>query len=167
MFGTVFASRKILQKNSNYFLTSCDCFGDFNFSNFRKFINKQNPDLTLFAFNYSNLQKSLGNSHTQLKIKNKKIYDIDVKKKYKDSQFGHAGFFWIKNGNVFKYLSIFKTSKYFKNLKREVLIDDYFKFIIKKKLILSSYLLLDNYIHIGSEREYLEYIYWKNYFKKK
>ena len=48
-----------------------------NKSNFQK-----NTDLLLFAFTYTNMQKNLGNSHTQLKIKNKVLYDIDVKKKY-------------------------------------------------------------------------------------
>ena len=122
--------------------------------------------MTLFAFKYSNLQKNLGNSHTQLKIKNKKVYDVEVKKKYKNFQYGHAGFFWIQNGNIFKYLYSFKVYKYYKNLNREVLIDDYFKFLIKNKLIKASYFLLDNYVHIGSKPEYLEYLYWNNYFKK-
>ena len=165
MFDTIFAARNILQNNSNYFLTSCDCFGSFDYSNFKNFIKTKNPNLILFAFKYSNMQKILGNSHTQLKIKNKKIYDIDVKKKYKNTQFGHAGFFWIGNGNIFKYLYKFKISKYFKNLKREVLIDDYFKFLIINNLISCSHFVLDNYTHVGSEREYLEYTYWDKYFK--
>ena len=67
---------------------------------------------------------------------------------------------------IVKYLYSFKVSKYYKNLNREVLIDDYFKFLIKNKLIKASYFLLDNYVHIGSKPEYLEYLYWNNYFKK-
>ena len=166
MFNSIFEARNILQNKSNYFLTSCDCFGNFNTLDFKKFIIEKKSDLTLFAFKYSNLQKNLGNSHTQLKIKNKKVYDVEVKKKYKNFQYGHAGFFWIQNGNIFKYLYSFKVSKYYKNLNREVLIDDYFKFLIKNKLIKASYFLLDNYVHIGSKPEYLEYLYWNNYFKK-
>tara|TARA_Y100000741_G_scaffold274505_1_gene214480 strand:+ start:325 stop:1824 length:1500 start_codon:yes stop_codon:yes gene_type:complete len=166
MFDTVFAARDLLQRNSNYFLTSCDCFGNFNLNKFRSTILKDKTSLMLFAFEYSNLQKSLGSSHTQLKIKNKKLYDIDVKKNYVNKNYGHAGFFWIKDGSVFKYLYSFRKSKYFRNLKREVLIDDYFKYLIQDNLVKVSYSLLNNYIHIGSESEYLEYKYWSNYFKK-
>jgi NDP-sugar pyrophosphorylase family protein len=166
MFDTVFASRTLLQKTSNYFLTSCDCFGNFDLINFKRIILKDKPNLILFAFEYSNLQKSLGNSHTQLKIKNKKLYNIDVKKDYKNKNYGHAGFFWIKDGSVFEHLYSFKKSKYFKSLKREVLIDDYFKYLIQNNLAKVSYSLLNSYIHIGSEPEYLEYKYWRNYFKK-
>ena len=166
MFDTVVASKALLQKTSNYFLTSCDCFGNFDLINFKKIISKDKSSLVLFAFKYSNLQKSLGNSHTQLKIRNKKLYNIDVKKDYKNKNYGHAGFFWIKNGSVFEHLFSFKKSKYFKSLQREVLIDDYFKYLIQNNLAKVSYSLLKNYIHIGSETEYLEYKYWSNYFKK-
>jgi len=166
MFDTVFASRALLQKTSNYFLTSCDCFGNFNLVKFKSTILKDKSSLMLFAFEYSNLQKSLGSSHTQLKIKNKKLYNIDVKKNYKKLNYGHAGFFWIKDGSVFEYLDNFKRSKYFISLKREVLIDDYFKYLMQNNLIKVSYSLLNNYIHIGSEPEYLEYKYWSRYFNK-
>ena len=98
--------------------------------------------------------------------KNKKLYNIDVKKNYKKLNYGHAGFFWIKDGSVFEYLDNFKRSKYFISLKREVLIDDYFKYLMQNKLIKVSYSLLNNYIHIGSEPEYLEYKYWSRYFNK-
>ena len=148
-------------------LLSCDCFGNFNSNNFKKIIFKRKPDLVLFAFKYSYLQKFLSNSHTQLKIKSNKVYDIKVKERYKNSQLGHAGFFWVGNGSIFRYLYSFKVSKYFKSLNREILIDDYFKFLIQNKLISYSHIALDSYTHIGSEREYLEYVYWNNYFKKK
>ena len=162
MFESVLASKEILTQSKNYLLTSCDCLGEFNFSNFKKHKNK--GDLILFGFSFSNMQKSLGNSHTQLIINKNNVHDIDVKKRFKDNRYGHAGFFWIKNGSIFNYLEIFKKSEIFKRLKREVLIDDYFKFLIKKKLVKTSYYLLDNYIHIGSEKEYLEYLYWEKYF---
>ena len=163
MFESVLASKKLLSTCNNYFLTSCDCFGEFNYSNFKKFTDKTKSDLNLFAFKHSNLQKSLGNSHTQLEIKNYKIHNINVKKKYKELHYGHAGFFWIKSGHIFDHLNTFKNSEYFKKIRREILIDDYFKFLIVNKLISSSYFILDNYIHIGSEKEYLEYLYWEKY----
>ena len=59
----------------------------------------------------------------------------------------------------------FLRSKYYKSLKREIIIDDYFKFIINNKLIKASFIKLKNYIHIGSLVEYQEYEYWHKYFK--
>ena len=76
---------------------------------------------------------------------------------------GHAGFFWIKDGNIFNHISNFKKN-YKKGFGRELIIDDYFKYLIEKKIVNTSYLILKNYIHVGSNEEYLEYKYWQNYF---
>ena len=57
---------------------------------------------------------------------------------------GHAGFFWIKNSNVFNYLEKFKKSIYFKNLYREPIIDDYFKFLLKNKFAKVNYFKIEN-----------------------
>ena len=166
MFETIFKSKEILQKQDNYFLTSCDCFGKINIPKLKRHMSQKNTDLLLFAFTYTNMQKNLGNSHTQLKIKNKVLYDIDVKKKYLKNQMGHAGFFLIKSGKVFNFINNFMMSKSFKQLKREVLIDDYFKYLVVNKFVKTNYFKLDNYTHIGSDKEYLEYKYWNNYFMK-
>ena len=165
LFETIDSSKKLLLSKSNFFLTSCDCFGIFDRKDLTKKINNKKIDIIFFAFKYSNLQKNLGNSHTQLIIKEKKLYDIEVKTKYKNSNFGHAGFFWVRKGAVFSHLLKFQSSNYFKTLSREIIIDDYFKFLINKKLIIPSYVVLNHYVHIGSAKEYLEYKYWENYFK--
>ena len=166
MFETIYKTKNILSLSSSYFLTSCDCYGVFDYKNLDQFIKSNKNDLIFFGFQYSYFQKSMGNSHTQLKIENKKLLDIEVKKKYKDNQLGHAGFFWVKEGSIFNYLRQFKNSQIYKTLGREPIIDDYFKYLVKKKLITYSYYTLDNYIHIGSEDEYKEYIYWENFFIK-
>tara|TARA_B100000029_G_scaffold490031_1_gene548515 strand:- start:3741 stop:5219 length:1479 start_codon:yes stop_codon:yes gene_type:complete len=165
LFQTISLSKNLLLSKSNFFLTSCDCFGVFDRKELAKKINNKKVDIIFFAFKYSNLQKNLDNSHTQLKIKRKKLYDIKVKEKYNNSNLGHAGFFWIRKGDVFSHLLKFQSSNYYKTINREIIIDDYFKFLIKKKLITSSYVVLNHYIHIGSTKEYLEYKYWENYFK--
>jgi bifunctional N-acetylglucosamine-1-phosphate-uridyltransferase/glucosamine-1-phosphate-acetyltransferase GlmU-like protein len=166
MLETIYKIKNILISNSSYFLTSCDCFGVFDYTNLNKFIKSNKSDLIFFGFKYSYFQKSMGNSHTQLKIKNKRLIDIDVKKKYKDNQLGHAGFFWIKEGSIFNYLQQYKNTQIYRTLGKEPIIDDYFKYLIKKKLITHSYYTLNNYIHVGSEDEYREYIYWENFFIK-
>tara|TARA_B100000886_G_scaffold304943_1_gene236426 strand:- start:157 stop:1650 length:1494 start_codon:yes stop_codon:yes gene_type:complete len=164
LIQTLENSTNILYKTNNYLLTSCDCIGDFRKKKLLEFVRKNNLDVVIFSFKFSNLQKKLSNSHTQLMIKNSKILDIMVKKKFKENFLGHAGLFWIKSGSIFKNLENFKLSKYNKNLKREALIDDYFKYLIKNKKARISFFELDNYIHIGSMKEYDEYIYWKNFF---
>tara|TARA_Y100000590_G_scaffold268470_1_gene301532 strand:- start:3590 stop:5098 length:1509 start_codon:yes stop_codon:yes gene_type:complete len=167
MFDTIYASRNFLQNKSNYFLTSCDCIGIADKRILGNFLKKNKKDLVFFAFKFSYFQKSLGNSHTHLIINKNKITNIKVKSRYNGLGYGHAGFFWIKSTKVFKYLDFFKNSSFYKNLKREVLIDDYFKFLVIKKLISTNHFLLEDYIHIGSKKEYREYNYWSNYFNEK
>ena len=77
------------------------------------------------------------------------------------NEFGHAGFFWIKNENILKDLKNFSFKS---KLKREVLLDDYFKFLFDKKICKVKCFKVDNYVHIGSIKEYQELKYWENYF---
>lgn len=164
MFKTILDSSKLLLKMNNFFLTSCDCFGEIDLKELQKIIKYKN-DLCLFGFDFSNLQIKLKNSHTQLVTKKNNVEDIIVKSRYKQNLMGHAGFFWINNRKVFRYLYDFVNSNYYKTLKREIIIDDYFKYIISKNLINASYIKLKKYVHIGSSEEYKEYNYWEDYFK--
>ena len=49
-------------------------------------------------------------------------------------------------------------------VKREVLLDDYFKFLFDKKICKVHCYKLNNYVHVGSIKEYSELKYWENYF---
>ena len=166
MLGTIIKSQNYLKKFKNFFLTSCDCVGQFDALDLRKLITEIDPDIVFFGFKFSNLQKNLINSHSLLSVYNKTVADIKVKHKYTNKFFGHAGYFWIKDGKIFNYLEKFKNSDYYKKTSRELLIDDYFKFLIKNKIVKTSYITLEKYIHIGSLSEYQEFIYWQNFFKK-
>jgi CTP:molybdopterin cytidylyltransferase MocA len=163
MFKTILESSKILLKEKNFFLTSCDCFGEFDVNLLRN-IQKRKIDLCLFGFDFSITQKKLNNAHTQLVVENNIVKNIKVKSFFNEKLMGHAGFFWINSKNVFKHISNFISSDDYRSLKREIIIDDYFKYIAVKKLIKVSYIKLKNYIHIGSTKEYKEYKYWKDYF---
>ena len=167
MFDTILSAKNFIKHKSNYFLTSCDCLGISNEKKLEKFINKNKSDLIFFTFNFSYLQKNLGNSHSRIIISKNKKVQITVKSQFKGKGFGHAGYFWIKNPKVFQFLDTFKKSNFCKRLNRELLLDDYFKYLVDRKKITSSYYLLDDYIHIGSEKEYREYNYWNNYFNEK
>jgi len=167
MLDTIENSKEYLLKLKNFFLTSCDCVGKFDALDLRKLITENTPDIVFFGFKFSNLQKNLSNSHSLINTSNKLVTDIKVKHKYSNLYLGHAGYFWIKNGKIFDYLQKFKNSNYYKSLNRESLIDDYFKYLIKGKMVRASYIVLEQYIHIGSSTEYQEYIYWQNYFTNK
>ncbi len=162
MIETVYKSHDLFKNKKNFFLLSCDCFGDFQRGKLERFIKQNNPDVILFAFSITKLQKTLSNSHTTIELKNNSIKSINVKKYIKNkNEFGHAGFFWIKNENILKDLKNFSFKS---KLKREVLLDDYFKFLFDKKICKVKCFKVDNYVHIGSIKEYQELKYWENYF---
>ena len=164
MFSTVCNSEKFIEKFKFFFLLSCDCFGEINKKEFNILLKNQNPDLVLFGYKFTRLQKNLTNSHTELKVNKNKILRINVKSNYRNSTSGLAGFFWIKDKNVFRYFKEFKKKLKPKNRKRELIIDDYFNYLHKNNLVKISYYNLKNYVHIGSVSEYREYNYWEKYF---
>ena len=49
-------------------------------------------------------------------------------------------------------------------IKREILLDDYFKFLFDKKLCKVKHFELNTYTHVGSIKEYFELKYWEDYF---
>ena len=117
------------------------------------------------VINFQIYKKKLHNAHTELIINNSKLLNINVKNNSKRSRIGHAGFFWIGNSNIFKYLDKFQSSvgkKISKN--RELIIDDYFSFLLKNNLANIRHYMLDNYVHVGSIKEFQEYKYWEDYF---
>ena len=164
MLETLLKIKNKLINYNNFFLTSCDCIPYFKENDFKKIYNKKNIDLIFFGFKFTNLQKSLSNSHSLLLTKKNNVFDIKVKNKYISNTKGHAGYFWIRDGSIFNFLDLFVKTSQFKSLKREVIIDDFFKYLINKRLINSSYVDTEYYIHLGSSQEFNEYRYWNKYF---
>jgi len=163
MLQTIEKSVNFLNDKNNFFILSCDCFGYFDDNKFKQFIKLNDPDVVLFTFKITNFQRFISNSHTSIKITNNKILSINVKKLLNDkNEFGHAGFFWVKNNNIFDFLKNFHIDV---RLNREKLLDDYFKYLFDKKLCKVQYFNLDQYTHIGSVKEYSEYKYWEKYFE--
>ena len=163
MLETILKSLILLKNKKNFFILSCDCFGHFAKSDLIKFINKRKSDIVIFGFKMTKLQRSLSNAHSTIRLKNRKIKSINVKKKLSNyDNIGHAGFFWVRKNKVFNKLQEFYKKT---NLKREILLDDYFKFIFDNKFYKVDCFELSNYVHIGSMKEYNEFKYWENYFK--
>ena len=130
---------------------------------FKRFLEREKPDVVLFAFEITELQKTLSNAHSSIRLKGNNIKSINVKKSLNNlKELGHAGFFWVKNNNIFNNLKRFNVSN---NLKREIILDDYFKYLFDKKLCKVSCYKLNYYVHVGSIDEYKELEYWKNYLK--
>ena len=127
-------------------------------------MKKKDPDLVLFGYKFTRFQKKLTNSHTELKVTKNKILRINVKSNTINSTTGLAGFYWIKDKNVFRYFKEFKKFLKVKKQKKELILDDYFNYLHKNNLIKISYYNLENYVHIGSVSEYNEYNYWEKYF---
>ena len=165
MLSTIIKSISLLQKYNKYFLTSCDCYGIFKPLRLKKFIKLNKPDIIIFAYKFSNIQRKLKNSHTELIIEKNEIIKINVKKISNKGNLGHAGFFWINSGGIFDYINKFKNNegKLIKK-KREIVIDDYLSYLVKNKLFKIKYFTLDDYMHIGSVTEYKEFNYWQRYF---
>ena len=84
------------------------------------------------------IYKKLSNAYTQLVVNKDLVSDIKVKAKFNERLLGHAVFFGLMQS--FFLFRIFLKSRYYKSLKREVIIDDYFKFLISNKLIKASYM---------------------------
>jgi hypothetical protein len=166
MFETVYKSKKILNKKNSFFLLSCDCYGKINFINLRKKIDDYKPSLVIFSFRPSYMQSNLSFSHTQIETNGDRIKDINVKSNFSPNKLGHGGFFWISSGKIFNHMNKFKNSSYYKknSRKREIIIDDYFKYCVLEKKANVIHFELDYYVHIGSKKEYFEYQYWKNFF---
>ncbi len=160
-YDTLVKSKKYLINNNNYFLLSCDCFAHIDFLKFRNFLDINKPDIVVFYFEFSLFQKKLNNQHTQLSILNSRIREFLVKKKYNPKLYGHAGFFWIANGKIFKKINELKKISF----SREIIIDDYIKYLNEKSNFKISAFKVENYMHLGSKYELKEYNYWKKIFK--
>ena len=59
---------------------------------FRNYLSSKNPDVVLFAYNFSELQKRLVNAHTTIDLNKGRLKSISVKNNSAKNIFGHAGF---------------------------------------------------------------------------
>ena len=119
-------------------------------------------DVICFGFNPSLLQINSKSNYSTLHYKDDFVDKIFVKNINNDSNFGLAGFFWIKNGNRFSYLldQFFKLNNEFN---REIIIDDLIEYFINLKLKVGM-INLEKYCHLGTPEEFYEYKYWlENY----
>ena len=162
MLETLEKSLDFIKFKKNILISSCDCFGIFEKQKLLSFIKIKKPEIILFSYKFSESQKQLVNSHTAILKKKNKIFSIKVKKNNNNDLIGNAGFFWVNSTKVLNYINEFKFNT---NLRRELLVDDYFEYLFRKKKFRIETFEMKNYVHIGSTSEYKELQYWENYFK--
>lgn len=151
---TLIKVKQKIFKQKNFFLLSCDAFSFLDYNKLLSTISKEDSDAVIFLFKPSLINSIDKKSHTYVTIQSNKIKSINIKKKKKIDDLGLAGFFWFADGKVFKEISNVKSDK-----KNEMSIDHFIIHLInlKKKI---SYVILDYYCHLGTEKEYLEFDFW-------
>lgn len=154
---TLKKSYKFIKNENNFFMTSVDAFGIFDRDYFGKLIESASPDAIVFTFKPTLLQNNMPGHHTYVSIQNDTVINVHIKSKSSDNDEGLAGFFWFKKGSIFSELEHIPE-----DVKNEMCIDHFIKYLVDtgKKV---SYVKLDEYIHLGTKEEYLEYKFWNSF----
>ena len=153
-FETLRLAAETLTETGDYFLTSCDAFGVFDYSAFRSFVNKNRPDAVIFTFQPSLVQQKLAGQHTHVSSEGDFITAVHVKTRSCDADSGFAGFFWIRDGSIFKHMNRMEGA-----VDQEMIVDHVFQFFVQNGIKVMKY-DLDHYVHLGTPEEYLEYRFW-------
>jgi NDP-sugar pyrophosphorylase family protein len=155
-YETFLNSIEFVQDDVNILFSSCDCFASINSQKINQIQEATNAECIVFSFEPTLLHSKLMYSHTSIKIENGYVNDVDIKSKNKNYFNKLAGFFWFKNKQVVeKAIENINLSGY----KGELLIDHLISELTKSGLQPAVY-HLDDYIHLGTPSEYLEYKYW-------
>ena len=153
---TLNAALPFLKEQKKFFLSSNDCFGT---SNLRP-DSIHDADIILYGFTPTMTQSKMVGTHTYFSVKGDSVTDIHIKSKSNEDDFGLAGFFFIRNGDIF--------NKHFQQfLKRQTKrdsIDHFIKYLVEKSKAKVKFIELRHYVHVGTPDEYQEYNFWKNHF---
>ena len=155
-FETIQMSNEIFKGKTNFFLISCDAFSLFDKQKFCKFALSKKADVIIFTFHPTLTQAKLSKQHTHVSSKEDKVTKIHIKSKSSGKDLGLAGFFWIKCGNTYNSV----VEKIIPSNYSEEVVADH---VIKKYIDLGytvAQFKLDNYMHIGTKNEFLEFKYW-------
>lgn len=160
-WDTVKEAIPLLKGKRDFFLTSCDAYGLFDFEKFRAFTQKQKPDAVIFTFQPSLTQNKMASHHTHVSAAGEKVTAVHIKAKPQGDCPGFAGFFWIRDGAIFEKIRSLPPQS-----ASEMSVDHCFKYFVECGMKIARY-DLDHYIHLGTPEELLEYDYWfKNAFDR-
>jgi molybdopterin-guanine dinucleotide biosynthesis protein A len=153
---TLIKSIEYLPNDKSILFTSCDCYGEVDWTVFNRLVQDLNSDCATFSFEKSLLHKKNKQQHTTIKIDNNLVVDVDIKSKNKSYSSGLAGFFWFRNTSVIKDLLM---SIHLLDVQEELLVDHLVLLMSIGNNKPACY-QLKSYIHLGTPDEYNEFKYW-------
>jgi NDP-sugar pyrophosphorylase family protein len=156
---TLRESAKYLLQQKQFFVSSCDAYGEFDDRDFTDFLEREKPDAVIFTFKPSLMQSKLAENHTHVSVSGNLVLDIHIKLKTSSEDIGLSGYFWVQDGNIFNNMDDINDGNY------ELSIDHAFKAFIKQGYKVLHY-LVDQNVHLGTPEEFLEYQFWINHFNK-
>lgn len=155
-YATLLEAEKLLCSRMDYFLTSCDAYGLFDHRAFRAFTLNRRPDAIIFTFKPSLIQKKMSQHHSHVSTSGDKVTALYVKTMGGDNTLGLAGFFWVRDGAVFRQLHDVAPLE-----PGEMYADHIFRHFIEGGMDI-GFFCLDQYVHLGTPEELLEYAYWSS-----
>ncbi len=153
---TLKKSIEYLPKDKSILFTSCDCYGEIDWTVLKQLIQDSNSDCVVFSFEKSLLHKKNKQQHTTIKIENNFVTDVDIKSKNKSYSNGLAGFFWFRNTSIITDLLM--TINYLDT--QEELLVDHLILLMSKGYNKPTCYQLKSYIHLGTPDEFNEFKYW-------
>ena len=147
----------ILRGHSNFFLTSCDALGLWDSAAFAAYLERAQPDAVIFTFEPTLLQSALGSSHTYVETSGDFVRTIHIKHRPPGEARGLAGFFWFKDGEVFRELDRIPSDP-----GHELCADHVLKYMLERGKRIGSF-SLDAYVHLGSPAELQEFDFWRQF----
>ncbi|AEG02031.1 NTP transferase domain-containing protein [Methylomonas methanica] len=153
-FDTLLQAAPLLCGQRDFFLSSCDAFGLFDPQHFQATVARQRPDAVIFTFRSSLTQRKMATHHTHVNVENDRVVAVHVKSKRSEDDPGLAGFFWIRNGDIFHRLGQVPLWG-----EGEMVADNAFAHFVAEGLNVMAY-ELDEYVHLGTPEEFMEFRYW-------
>ncbi|MDD2385284.1 MAG: hypothetical protein PHP52_00715 [Bacteroidales bacterium] len=151
---TLLQAFSFVLNTKNIIFTSNDCFG---FIDSHKLLELLDSDLVLFGFKASLLQQKQDSSHTYFETDGDLVSEILIKTKSKTG-FGLAGLFYVPDGKIFQYLSDL-------DLQINHSFDHFAKYLLSigKRI---KFIIIEDYVHLGTPEEYKEFLFWEKKHEK-
>jgi NDP-sugar pyrophosphorylase family protein len=169
-FGPTYSALKArtCELKKDIIVSYCDFLIDWDYKKFKRNIFEYDLGITSFrGFHPSSFSGTL---YCYLKIKNNEIQKLREKQSFTTkpfNEFASAGSYYFKNFELLKYYSNKALNSKKLNTKfKEIYMSLPYLFALEEKKPILNF-ELDKFISLGTPRDYMEYIDWFNFFKKK
>ncbi len=153
-FETLLRAEDALCARRDFFLTSCDAYGLFDFEEFRRAAEECAADAVIFSFIPSLTQSKMAAHHTHISVEGNRVKAVHIKSRSSENDLGLAGFFWVRDGGIFQALEqIVQVPG------EEMSVDHVFNHFVEAGLHVMRF-DVEHYVHLGTAEELLEYRYW-------